>query len=75
MQVNIHTAKTTLSDLILRAEAGEEIVIARRGEPVVRLMPIKSASPRVFGAYPAFASCGDAALSQLDEDELSAWEG
>ena len=33
--VNIHEAKTNLSKLIARAEAGEEIVIARGGEPVV----------------------------------------
>lgn len=38
-QVNIHEAKTRLSELIA---SGEEIVIARYGEPVARLMPIKS---------------------------------
>ena len=40
MQVNIHTAKTTLSELILRAGAGEDVVIARRGKPAVRLAPV-----------------------------------
>lgn len=35
--VNIHQAKTQLSKLIARAEAGEEIVIARNGVPIVRL--------------------------------------
>ncbi len=74
-QVNIHTAKTTLSDLILRAEAGEEVVIARHGKPVVRLTPIKHSGSRAFGAYPALAACGDEALSPLDDDELAAWEG
>ena len=34
---NIHRAKTTLSKLIEQAEAGEEVVIARNGKPVVRL--------------------------------------
>lgn len=34
---NIHEAKTKLSQLIARAEAGEEIVIARDGDPIVRL--------------------------------------
>lgn len=38
--VNVHEAKTTLSDLIARAEAGEEVVIARANKPVVRLVPI-----------------------------------
>jgi prevent-host-death family protein len=38
--VNIHDAKTRLSSLIARAEAGEEIVIARANRPVVRLVPV-----------------------------------
>lgn len=41
--VNIHDAKTRLSQLVERAEAGEEIVIARAGRPVARLSPL---SPR-----------------------------
>jgi prevent-host-death family protein len=36
----MHEAKTTLSQLVARAEAGEEIVIARNGKPVVRLVPV-----------------------------------
>lgn len=38
--VNMHDAKTQLSDLVARAEAGEEIVIARRNKPAVRLVAI-----------------------------------
>ena len=41
--VNIHEAKTHLSRLIQRAEAGEEVVIARAGEPVAKLVPYKPA--------------------------------
>lgn len=40
-KVNIHEAKTQLSALVARAEAGEEIVIARANKPVVRLVPIE----------------------------------
>lgn len=36
----MHEAKTKLSQLVARAEAGEEIVIARRGKPVARLVPV-----------------------------------
>ena len=36
----IHEAKTNLSKLIARAEAGEEIVIARGKDPVVKLIPL-----------------------------------
>ena len=38
--INIHEAKTHLSRLVERVEAGEEIVIARGGKPVVRLVPL-----------------------------------
>jgi prevent-host-death family protein len=39
-QVNIHQAKTELSKLVERAEAGEEILIARAGRPVAKLVPL-----------------------------------
>ncbi len=41
--VNIHEAKTHLSRLIERVEAGEEIVIAKAGRPAARLVPIEAA--------------------------------
>lgn len=37
----MHEAKTQLSKLVQRVEAGEEIVITRRGEPAARLVPEK----------------------------------
>jgi prevent-host-death family protein len=39
MQVNMHEAKTQLSRLVERAAAGEEVVIARAGKPVAKLIP------------------------------------
>ncbi len=42
---NIHEAKTQLSRLIARAAAGEEIVIARAGKPVARLIAYQSEKP------------------------------
>jgi prevent-host-death family protein len=47
--VNMHEAKTHLSELVARAEAGEEIVIARSGAPAVRLVPVTQARRRVGG--------------------------
>jgi prevent-host-death family protein len=44
--VNIHDAKTHFSKLVERAEAGDEIVIARAGTPVARLGPLAPAAPR-----------------------------
>lgn len=40
MRVNMHEAKSRLSELVAAAEAGEEVVIARNGEPAVRLTPV-----------------------------------
>ena len=51
MAVNIHEAKTHLSRLIERVLAGEEIVIARGGKPVAKLVPLdKRASRREAGS-------------------------
>ena len=40
-QVNVHDAKTHLSRLLARVEAGEAIVIARSGRPIARLVPVR----------------------------------
>jgi prevent-host-death family protein len=48
--INVHAAKTNLSRLLERAEAGEEIVIGRAGKPVAKLVPYVPERPkRVFG--------------------------
>ncbi len=39
-QVNIHEAKTHLSRLLARVQAGEEVVIAKAGKPIARLVPV-----------------------------------
>lgn len=50
MKVNVHDAKTRLSELLSRVEGGEEITIARAGAPVARLVPIREkAHDRVAG--------------------------
>jgi len=43
--VNIHHAKSTLSSLVARVESGEEIVIARAGKPIARLVPYRPVAP------------------------------
>lgn len=47
MQVNMHDAKTTLSELVAAAERGEEVIIARNGEPAVRLVAVRVDHPPV----------------------------
>jgi len=43
-EVNVHQAKTQLSQLLHRVEAGEEVIIARAGKPIARLVPIQAGS-------------------------------
>lgn len=48
--INVHAAKTNLSRLLERAEAGEEIVIGRAGKPIAKLVPwVPDRPKRVFG--------------------------
>ena len=53
MIVNMHAAKTNLSKLIARAQAGEEVIIANAGKPVARLTPVTEAPPVVRGVEEA----------------------
>lgn len=48
-EVNIHEAKTHLSRLLMRVEQGEEIVIARAGKPIARLVPVEPKPQRILG--------------------------
>jgi len=45
-QINTHEAKTQLSRLLVRVQAGEEIVIAKAGKPIARLVPVDEAIGR-----------------------------
>jgi prevent-host-death family protein len=71
--VSIHAAKTHLSRLIERAEAGEDVVIARGTVPVVRLVPVTRPERR-FGAMKGKAKVTKAFFEPLPDDELAAWE-
>lgn len=70
MQINVTEAKGQLLDLVRRAEAGEEIILARHGEAVVRLTPAKrqvsadSRSKGLLAARGKMVNGPDAADSQ-----------
>ena len=80
-KVNVHEAKTNLSRLLLLVEAGEEVVIARNGEPVARLVRVQKRSKRQFGSWKGRIKLDDAIFDDsfffdpLPEEELAAWEG
>lgn len=62
----MHEAKTKLSQLVQRAESGEDIVIARNGNPAVRLVPVMGTSSltSIHGAWKGQVTVAD------DFDEL-----
>lgn len=70
--VNVHDAKTNFSRLLDRVAAGEEIIIAKAGKPVARLVPVARPAPRISGI--AKGRVTEAFFEPLPADELAAWE-
>jgi len=73
--VNVHDAKTHLSRLLARVERGEEIVIARNGEPVARLVPLAPHGERRPGAWKGRVSYGDDLADPLPAEIADAFYG
>jgi prevent-host-death family protein len=69
--INVHAAKTHLSQLLERAHAGEEIIIAKAGKPYARLVPLEPVTKRRLGFVSA--PVDDAFFDPLPEEELAAW--
>jgi prevent-host-death family protein len=73
--ITIHKAKTNLSRLIKQACRGEEIVIARGSEPMVRLVPIGDPKGnRKPGALKGKLKVGPEFFEPLPPEELKFWE-
>ena len=73
--VNVHQAKTELSRLLARVETGEDVVIARRGQPVARLVACKAPVKRQPDVLKGKIVVPDTFFDPLPEEELAAWEG
>lgn len=73
-QVNIHEAKTHLSRLLEEVEAGEDIVIARNGHPVARVIPFRVTGSRQPGAWRGRVQIADD-FDELPPALLAAFEG
>ena len=71
--VNMHEAKSDLSRLVGQALAGEEVIIARAGTPVVRLTPLRQA--RVPGSAKGLVRIGPTLYDPLPEEIVTAFEG
>jgi prevent-host-death family protein len=73
--VTIHAAKTRLSQLLARVEAGEEIILARGKEPVAKLVPFRApAAKRRFGALRGVVTVAPEFFEPLPAHELEAWD-
>jgi prevent-host-death family protein len=70
---NVDAAKTHLSQLIERACAGEEVVIARNNEPMVKLVPIQPRPKRRFGSLKGQIVIHDSFFDPLSDEELEDW--
>lgn len=70
--MNVQQAKTRLSELLARAERGDDIVIARAGVPAVRLVPVEALPPRQLGILEL--TVPKSFFEPLPESELAAWE-
>lgn len=74
--VNVHEAKTNLSRLLAQVEAGEEVVIARSGKPVARLVRCKPKGKPQPDVLKGLINVDDSFFfDMLPEEELKLWEG
>lgn len=73
--VGVRDAKTQLSRLLARVEAGEDVVITRRGMPVARLVPYETRGRRRPDVLKGVVAVPDGLFDPLTEEELRAWEG
>lgn len=71
--VNVHEAKTQLSRLLERVEGGEEIIIARAGKPVARLVALAQESGRTPGRLKGQIKIPDSFWDPMSDDELAEW--
>lgn len=70
--VNVHEAKTHLSRLLKQVARGDEVLIAKAGKPIARLVPVAAKKPRQPGV--AKGRVTDAFFEPLPEEELAAWQ-
>ena len=70
--VNVLEAKTHFSALLAQAEAGDEVIVARAGKPVARLVPVEE--PRQFDFLDLGEIPDSAWFDPLPESELALWQ-
>jgi prevent-host-death family protein len=73
--VNMHEAKTTLSQLVEQVENGEEVILARAGKPVARVVAIRTSDRRTLGQWRGRVRMAVDFDAPLPDVDLAAWEG
>jgi prevent-host-death family protein len=71
MEVNIHEAGLKLSQLVERAMAGEEVILAEAGQPMVKLVRVEDAGKRVLGSAAGMIQYTEGWDSPMSDDQLS----
>ena len=71
----MHEAKTTLSQLVEQVERGEDIVLARAGKPIARIVAIRESGRRTLGQWRGQIRMSADFDAPLSSDELEAWTG
>lgn len=73
--INIHEAKTHLSRFVEQAAAGEEIIIAKAGKPMARLVPLqRMSSRRKLGLFKGQLNVPDDFDTPLDDEAIAQFE-
>ena len=72
--MNVHEAKTQLSKLLADVEQGEEVVIARRGKPIARIVRYDRPKRAPWGSFPLPGPpIDDSVWDPMTDDELREW--
>jgi len=74
--INIHDAKTNFSKLVDQAAAGEEIIIAKAGKPMARLVPLQKQKRKIhFGVMKGKIEIREGFYDPMSEEEIALFEG
>lgn len=74
IKVNIHEAKTHFSQLLNRVGSGEEVIIAKAGKPIARIVPVKNEVKKRTPGSAKGRVVGDKFFESLPESILSEFE-
>jgi antitoxin (DNA-binding transcriptional repressor) of toxin-antitoxin stability system len=77
IKLNIHEAKTHLSQYLSRLQAGETILLCKRNKPIaeIRPLPVSPAEPRPIGLAKGLFTIPEAFFEPLSDEDLDAVEG